>query len=444
MTGGMNRNGRMILVYLYLAYLLSFADRVIFSVALKPIKTQLGLSDSELGLLSGAAFAVSYAVFSPIGGFIADKASRKKILVFAVAFWSAATFYTGMAMSFATMAAARAAVGAGEALLHPLAISLVGDTTPRERRARAFGVYLSAGSAGVIVALLLGGFILHAVEAAGGLRIAGLGLLAPWQVVFVAAALPGFLLALIVMTTMKDAPRTRDGEIEAASDETTSGFMRANPFLLLAIFLGIALFQLSAYTVQTWNVVFFERTHGWTGARTAIALALTSGVMSLVGCLASGRLIEWLRGRGRNDAPLVVCVIGGICFCVFTLAAMAAPTPELALGLIALAAFWGYAPSIGGYVAMGEIIPSRIRARLAGLHILSVGLVSNSLGPFLVGFFSDNLFPQADGVRWALFLTVVCASTAGLAITASGLSNYRRRADRLVCMSAPTSIADVP
>jgi len=423
--------GRTLLICLYLAYLLSFADRVIFSVALKPIKAALGLSDSQLGLLSGAAFAVSYALFSPVGGLIADKTSRKLLLVFAVGFWSLATLGTGLALSFMTMIVARAAVGAGEALLHPLAISLIGDTVPRERRSRAFGVYLSAGSAGVIVALLLGGLVLHLVESAGGLTVPIVGHVQPWQAVFFVAAAPGLLLAVVIAVVIRDTPRTRDGEVEGTDEGSTGGFVRNHLRLLVSIFLGIAVFQLAAYTVQTWNVVFFERTYGWTGSQTAIALALTSGVLSLIGCLAVGRLIEVLRRRGRSDAPLLVCVAGGSAFCFFALLALAAPTAGTALVPMGIASFFGYAPSIGGYVAMGEAVPSRIRARLAGVHILSVGLISNALGPLLVGMFSDGLFPQADGIRWALFVTVALAGVLGLAITASGLAAYRRRALQL-------------
>jgi MFS family permease len=418
---------RVILVLLFLGYLLSFADRVIFSISLKPIKAALQLSDSQLGLLSGTAFALSYALFSPFGGLLADRLSRRRLLAGAIGFWSLATFATGFSMSFAAMALSRAGVGVGEALLHPLAVSLVADTAPPKRRARAFGAYLSAGSAGVIAALLLGGLLLHSLQASGGMALPLLGHLAPWQALFVAAAVPGLVLAAAVLLIMRDPPRGAHDPVGSVEAIGGMAFMRRNARLSLAIFAGISLFQMGAYTLSTWNVVFFERVHGWTGSRTAILLALTAGVGSLVGCLASGRMIDALRSRGWTDAPLRLCLIGGISFAVLALGALFAPSPYLALGLFAGAAFFGYTPSVAAFAALAEVLPATVRARLAGVHTLASGVISNSLGPFLVGLFSDRLFAQPDGIRYALALTLFIAGISGTAIVARGLSPYCRR-----------------
>jgi MFS family permease len=429
-TSARKPSAAVILTLLYLGYLLSFADRVIFGLTLKPIKAALHFSDSQLGLLSGLAFAASYAVFSPLGGLLADRFPRKRVMALAVAFWSVATFCTGLAGSFLTMGLARMGVGAGESALHPLAVSLVADTVPRERRSNAFSVYLSAGAVGGLVALLGGGVLVGKLVKTGGATLPLLGRIEPWQGIFMAAAVPGLVLALVILAVMREPARESLPEVALKADGAT-GFLRAYPRVSLALFAGISMIQMGAYTLTTWNIVLFERVHGWTAARTAVSLALTGGVASLIGCLMAGRMITALRRRGHLDAPLRLCLFAAVCFAVFAIAAVLSPSPTLALGLLPLASFWGYVPSVAGLTAIGEALPAGARARLAGLHTLANGLIANALGPFMVGFFSDRLFPAAEGIRFALALTLAIAGALGFAMVALGLADYRRRVAEL-------------
>jgi len=420
---------RTVLVLLYLGYLLSFGDRVIFGLALKPIKASLHLSDSQLGLLSGIAFAASYALFSPLGGLVVDRVRRKLVMAGAVTFWSLATLATALAGSFLGLGLARAGVGIGESLLHPLAVSLLGDTVPRERRPRAFAVYMSAGAVGSIVAMLLGGLLIRHLTKQGEISLPGIGVIAPWQGLFMGAAMPGLFLAIVILLIMREPRRdvpTQTGDVIASEKRSGVAFLRAHPRFGLALFAGISMAQMGAYTLTTWNILFFERVHGWTGAQSAITLAATSGVATLAGCLLSGRLIVVLKDRGHADAPLLVAIGAAILFATFGSLALAMPDPRLTVAILPFAAFWGYVPSVAGFSAMGEALPAAIRARLAGLHTLANGLITNSLGPYLVGAFSDHLFPEKQGLRWALVLTLVIAGGLGTMLIAQGRAAYRR------------------
>jgi MFS family permease len=417
---------RPIVALLYFGYLLSFADRVIFGLVLNPIKTQLHLTDTQIGLLSGAAFALSYAVFSPIGGYFVDRRPRKMMLSLAVTFWSVATLVTGLANSFLTMGLARIGVGVGESLLHPIAVSLIADTTPAQRRFRAFSVYLSAGAAGSIVALLFGGMLVRRMGQFHGITLPILGSIAPWQGLFIAAAIPGFALALSVLLIMREPHRAPASRADA-EHPTGFGFVRRYPRLAAAIFAGISLAQMGSYTITTWSVSFFERVHGWSGSRAAITLSLTSGVATLAGCLLAGPMIGALRRRGHQDAPLRLCLIGAAAHAGFAMAGLLANSPLLAIALLPLASFWGYVPSVAAFSALGEALPGPIRARLAGLHTFTNGVISNSLGPLLVGLFSDRLFARPGGLRYALVLTVFIAGLGGIGVVFSGLRQYRDR-----------------
>lgn len=421
-----NRHATVILTLLFFGYLLSFADRVIFSLAIKPIKESLQLSDSQIGLLSGLIFAASYALFSPIGGYLADRMSRRSLMAAAVAFWSAATVATGLAASFISMGIARAMVGVGESMLHPLAVSLLSDAVDAPKRSRSFGVYMSAGATGALVALLGGGLLLRRLHSAGEISLPLIGTIAPWQALFFGAGVPGFILAAAIILVMKEPLRRSDasGAI-SAKNQGAIDFLKRNWRFSTAIFVGISTLQMGAYTLSTWYIVFFERVHGLPGFKAAILLACTSGVATLVGCIAGGRMISRLRQAGRKDAALIIGMGAGAVFMVFSVLALLATNATLALAILPIATFCGYIPSIAGFTAMGEGLPSSVRARLAGLHTLANGIISNSLGPFLVGFFSDTVFAFEAGIRYSLIVTILIGGCAGIYLLNQGRSSHR-------------------
>jgi len=415
-----------ILSLLYFGYLLSFADRVIFGLVIKPIKMTMHLSDTRIGLLSGAAFALSYALFSPAGGWLVDRRSRKWIMVFAISFWSAATFATGTAFSFISMALARVGVGAGEGLLHPLSVSLIGDTVPAQRRPRAFATYMSAASLGSIFAMTLGGMLIGRLMHTHGFSLPVLGKLAPWQGLFFAAAIPGFVLAIVVALVMREPPRTTQAPTDTSPEKAVS-FLKRYPQASVALFIGISVIQMGTITLSTWNINFYERVHHWDATKAALVTASTGGLLGLVGCLLAGPMIGWLRRRGHADAPLIVCLIAALAHTTFAVAGLLAPTPVIAMCIFPFASFWSAAPSVAGFSAIGEAVPPAVRARLAGLHTFGNGIFSNSLGPFLVGVLSDRLFHQADGLRYALVCTEVLAGVVGAAAVTFGMKQFRAR-----------------
>ena len=418
---------RYILGLLFAGYLLSFADRIVFGLVLKPIKVSLDLSDSQAGLLAGAAFAVSYAVFAPFGGYFIDRHKRRAIFAFAVAFWSAATFSCGLAGSFVGMALSRAGVGAGESLLHPLAVSLFGDTVPSKSRAKAFAIYFAAGTFGTVGALLFGGALFQMLSGMPGLTVPLIGAVQPWQVLFMALAVPGLLLTLVVLATMKEPARHGPAHDADAADQTsTLAFLRANPGLGVAFFIGFPLLQMAAYSFLSWIFVFFDRVHAWPAGKAGIIFASTFGLAFIAGCLLSGQFIGLIRRRGYSDASLRACVIGGVAFSALAAAALLMPTPYLSIACLTVAFLFGYLPTVGGYSAVSEVVPPPIRAGLAGLNTLSIGLITNSLGPFLVGFFSDHLYPTPDGIRWSLLTMTAISAIGGTAAVAVGLSPFRR------------------
>ncbi len=415
----------------YLAYLLSFADRVIFGMSLKPIKAALGFSDSQLGILAGAALSISYAVFSPIGGWMVDRLRRRATMVGAIFFFSVMTLLTGLARSLPAMALARVGVGIGESFISPLAVSLISDVVPRGRRARAFGLYLSAGAAGSLVAMLLGGLVVHLLTSSAGIYVPLLGRLAPWQGLFASAALLGLLLSAATLVLMPEPDR--QPQIAPARDvhrfEDTRLFLRRYWRLIAAIFVGMSLFTLPGYTFTAWSLLFFERVHGWSAVRASLWMGATSGVTLIVGCLAAGPIIEAMRRTGRLDAPLRVGLAAGLLYATFCAAAVMVADPYVAIGLSAVAAFAGYVPPLCIYASIGDLIPAATRGRFTAVHTLVIGIVANAIGPLLVGVFNDHLFVGAGdlAIRYSLVTLFACAAVAGVLVTLPGLPSYKQR-----------------
>ena len=427
---GTASQGRGIVIFLYLAYMLSFADRVIFGIVMKPAKAALGFSDSQLGLLAGAAFALSYAIFCPIGGLMVDKLNRKAIMIAAITFWSVMTFATGLVSSFLAFAVVRACIGIGESLLGPLAVSLVGDSVRREDRARVFGFYLSAGTVGTILAFVIGAGVVHLFSGSphGGLHVPGIGMIAPWRAVFLAAALPGFVLALAVLLRLREPPRTLG---HAASDpaghDATSVFLKRYWKLLISLFIGLAACQLSAFTWATWGVVFFGRVYGWGLSQSATVLGATTAISSLFGCLACGRIIEAVRRRNMVSAPFWVGMMSGIAFAITGSIGVMMPNAPAAVAVLTLASFFGYMPAVSIFAAMGDLLPAAARGRFAGLQTLAIGVITNTLGPFMVGALSDRAFRSVAGIRYSLLTTFLSTAAVGTLLVAPSMAAYRRR-----------------
>ena len=421
---------RLIVPLLFFGYLLSYADRVVFGLVLKPIEASLHLTDSEAGLLSGFAFAITYALASPLAGYLVDRTSRKWIFLFAVLFWSVATFSCGLATTKLAMGIGRGAVGVGEALMVPLAVSVIGDTIAVARRARSMAFFFTGGPVGSLAVLLFGGLLLKHLGR-GPVLLRFLGSVQPWQTLFLLLAIPGLVLCALILFAIKDPARALPGSSQLAGRAQPGAvlaFLRSHRWLATALFAGYSLLQMPGVAVAAWAFIYFDRVYGMPLEQAAVAFSFTAGITSILGCVLSGRLVLLLRTRGYSDASLRACLLGGLLFGVFAAAGLLAPRPGSALAFFSAAFFFSYVPTVGAYSAISEIAPSTIRASVTGLNALTAGVVATSLGPYLVGMFSDHLFPgNRFGIRWALLATLVLSILCGAILVYAGLKALRSR-----------------
>jgi MFS family permease len=294
---------------LTLAYVFSFVDRSILTLLVGPIKADLGLSDTQISLLHGLAFAIFYTALGiPIAS-LADRRNRRNLIVAGVAFWSVATAACGLARGFWQLFLARVGVGVGEAALSPAAYSMIADSFPEERLGRALGTYTMGAIAGAGLALVIGGAVIGLVSQAGDVSLPLVGTLRPWQAVFFAVGLPGLVVAAWIGTLREPVRRALPGTPSAAGVKPLWQWMKSHPGAYVAHLAGFAFLSIVLNTLVAWTPAHLFRNFGLKPAEVGLYLGALILVFGTAGVVIGGWYGDRLRQQGRVDAMLRVGVI---------------------------------------------------------------------------------------------------------------------------------------
>lgn len=406
---------------LVLAFIFSIADRIIISLLVDPIKADLSLSDSDMGLMMGPAFALFYALCGlPIGRMV-DKHSRRAIVGAGIFLWSIMTALCGLARSFWELFLARVGVGVGEATLSPAAYSIIADSFPKEKLGRALGVYQSGAFFGVGFALIFGGLAIQFAKGAESVALPLVGSVKPWQLAFIAVGLPGVLVAALMFLVREPV---RQGIASAAEDEISLGQAFAFAFkrwrVFIAHYSGFALLALPMTTLATWVPAYFIRVVGFTPPETGFQLGLIVLIFSPVGVVAGGWLADTLFGKGYKDAALRVAVMAAAFMVPMSLLATNFTDRALVLALACPFAF-GASISMGlAPTALQLVTPNRLRGQIGAAWMLFLNIITAALGPWAVGVINDAWFgdPLAVGQSIAAVNTLA-VSLGGLILWAT-------------------------
>lgn len=370
---------------------LNYMDRMVLAVLVEPIKRDLHLSDTQIGLLSGFAFALLYAVLGIPLARLADRRSRTVILSACVAVWSAMTAACGLAAGFAHLFMARVGVGVGEAGCVPSSHSLLGDYFPAERRAFAISIFQAGGLAGLSMGLMATGFLADTFG---------------WRMAFLIVGAPGMLLGAVILLTIRE-PRGRrlHGREPAADEQSMLSALRvlgARPaFVNLVIALTVGAF--ATYGMAQWLAAFFIRVHGLSLTQIGLWSGLSSGVGSISGVLVGGAVAVPLIRRDRRWELWVPALSYGL-GCPLYLAVFLWPDPWVAIGIKFFASM---VVGSGGGVALAalqSVAEPRLRATAIAIMMFVSAFIGMGAGPFAVGAISDFLAPTAgvQSLRYAL------------------------------------------
>lgn len=412
-----NRYG---LFVLFLVCTVSYFDRQIMNILAEPIKHDLHISDTELGLLTGFAFGIVYCSFGVPIARVADRYSRLGVLSVSLIAWSICTALCGRATSFAGLVAARVGVGIGESGSIPTGLAVAADYAPRERRASALAIFAMGTPVGSLLGLALGGVIASAYG---------------WRTAFLLAGIPGLFLAALIFTTLRpdrNSLSAQTAPVASANVRLSDVVRHLRPkrtFWLISF--GAAIKAFIAFGQQPFLAAFFLRAHGgevakWGApfglkpvAAVGIALGVITGICGLISNWLGGVMADRYAQRDIR-AFAAVPALAALVTIPFACSAVLVPSLLDAFLLLIpsalLTGLW-FGP---GLACVQGVVPREYRATAASISLFVINMVGYGLGSLVVGALSDAFqhvlgLSSAEGVRWALFTS----SLGGLLAAAS-------------------------
>ncbi|HET9449104.1 MAG TPA: MFS transporter [Steroidobacteraceae bacterium] len=384
---------------LVLIHATNYVDRMALGLLLQEIKVDLVLSDTQLGLLTGLAFAVFYALMGvPIARW-ADRGDRVKIISLTASVWCGMVALCGAATSFVQLLLIRVGVGVGESGCVPPAHSLIADYFERSRRARAMAIYGLGGPLGMTIGYFVGGWLNE---------------LYGWRLTFVFLGLPGLALALVAWFALAEPRRNTSFEVgtvarssEVAPDlaATIATLWRNATFRNLMVAYTVSSFF--GVGIQQWKPAFFVRTYGLETGEVGAWFALIYGSCGLAGAYLGGELASRFAARNERLQLSAIALCYSV-FAVFSFATYLAPTPTLAFIAMGLGTLGLYGIAGPYFAVMQSLVPERMRATAIAVLYLAGNLVGMGLGPLGAGMISDALHATTGdmSLRWAL--VVLC------------------------------------
>jgi len=409
---------------LSLAYVLSYLDRIVINLLVVPIQADLGINDTQFGMLQSLAFGLFYTFMALPLGRLADSRDRRVLVAGGIALFSLFTVISGQARSFGQLFLARIGVGVGEASLTPAAYSIMSDYFPPERLGRAIGVFTMSAFVGTGIAYIGGGAVIDWLTGFGRIDLGALGSYAPWQAAFMLVGLPGLLIAPLLLTAKEPERRgvARGSSVPLAE---VWAAVRQRRRALTLLFAGFSMVTLSGYASAVWTPAFFIRVYDWQPGQIGLWYGLIYLTLGTSGALFGGWLCDRLTSRGVLDAPLRVAAFGYLGTGLFGGLAPLMPTPELALALFAPATFLATLPYPLAGTSIQLITPNRLRGQISALYMLVINVVGLGLGPLIVGAFTDYLFTAPSDVRYSLAIVNAAAAPLALAFLTLAFASYR-------------------
>jgi MFS transporter, Spinster family, sphingosine-1-phosphate transporter len=413
---------------LTLAATLGAIDRQIMQLLLVPIKTDLGLTDTQISLLYGLAFSLANVMFLLPAGYFADRVNRRTLLLAGVAVWSVMTAACGFATNYFAMFLARSGVGFGESVIQPTGVSMLRSAVPHQRRGRAFAVYAMAIMLGTALALLIGGALLHAFEDGALEGVPVLGALKPWQSVLILLGLLGGPLLLLVSFTQEPGRPAPSSQVTPSYRQTLS-YLHANRDIFYPLLTFNTAAGMLGLGFGAWVVPMLLRVWGLTIPQVGMTLGLMMLTLPPIGLIIVGWLLDRSAKRWQARGPLYVGL--GAIVLIALVTSLAPIWPNLSgvwflLGGVMLTS--GACLPITNTV-IASIAPPENLGRITGIQYIIYGIFAGAISATLIAVISDGFFPGETGIAKALSLMCVVYGSISFIAAAITIRNLRARAD---------------
>lgn len=403
--------------FLTLISAFNYLDRSLLGLALPQIKIEMHLSDTVMGLVSGLAFVLFYSLMGMPIAWAADRWSRRNIIAAGFAFWSLMTLFTGWVTNIWQLAIARFLMGAGEACGIAPSNSITADLFRAERRPLAYSIFATAASISAILFFPIAGWI---------------GQNYGWRQMFVVAGIPGLILAILFLLTVRE-PR-RGASEEAMGPSSTRPSPAAEPmpfwqsvrFLLgsrayLALLVGATLMGFNVFAASIWTPTFLTRVHSLSLGEIAATIGPVRGICGVIGVLLGGMLIDRLGRRAphwRMTVPAVACILVGPAEALFALS----DVYSIWLGAFAVSAFLLLVHQGPVFAAVMGVAHVRIRAVATSILLFCSAMFGQAAGPLFIGITNDLLEPSFGdhAIRYSMLILATTAVLAGLSFLLAG------------------------
>ncbi|MFW2046822.1 spinster family MFS transporter [Acinetobacter variabilis] len=419
-----------VVIICMVAYILSFVDRQILSLMIEPIKADLMLSDTQFSLLQGLAFSLFYAFMGVPIAALADKKSRVKIISVGIAFWSLATAACGLSKNFIQMFLARLSVGAGEAALSPAFYSIVADLFPKHKLGRALGVYAIGAFIGSGLAFLIGGYVIGLLKDVSFVTLPMIGEIKTWQLTFMIVGLPGVLLALLMILTVREPERKglkmdANGVAVKASFKNSIGFIKTHKKTFFCHFIGFSFYTMMLYSLLGWAPAYYMRHFGLDASQTGYILGSIILVANTSGALFCGWLIDFFSKRGYSDAAIRAGAIGCAALIIPSVLFTQIDNMQLSFALIFVAMFFSTFPIPASAAATQMLTPNQLRSQVSAKFLLISNLIALGVGTTAVALITDRYYENTLMVGNSISIVNAIAGLIGVFLLYKGCQYYR-------------------
>lgn len=418
-----------VVAILTLTYTVSFIDRQIMALMIEPIRRDLNISDTQVSLLIGLAFAVFYTLLGVPIARLADRHSRRMIIGVGITIWCIMTALCGAARNYAQLFFARVGVGVGEAALSPSALSMMSDYFPKRTRGRAVAVYNTGITLGTGLAMILGGQLVEHVSKAPPVVLPVLGELYAWQTVFFIVGLPGLIMALLMFTVREPVRRERMKTADGSSEipfKVAMSFVGQRIRMYGSHFVGMSTVALLAYASYAWIPTMFLRTWNWSISDIGMAYGIVTLIAGPLAAVWASWLGERLADKGYEDALMRAARFSMALAAISGAGAALAPNPWIAVALLVPASVGTTAATASGLSALVTVTPNQMRAQCSALYYLVVNLVGLTLGPTGVAMFTDYIFKDVGMLRYSIMSVSLLAGAVAVLLLSYNLRHYRK------------------
>jgi MFS family permease len=388
---------------------LSYSDRLVLSLMVDPIRADLSLNDTQVGLIQGLAFAVIYSLAGLPFGRLADVFPRRWVIVAGVVIWSVSTAACASAQGFTSLFAARLGVGVGEAAFAPAAVSIIADSFPPHRRGLAISLLLTGMAVGSGAAIVIGGGLLEIANQGHFGALPLVGELAPWRAVLVLLGLAGVVPITLLLTLREPRRQEIDATAEVGQPRLADilAFFRSRAGLLLPLYAGVAVIAVGDNSMQNWTPALLSRRFGFSPGEIAATLGVVSISIGGLGTILGGVLSDREARRG-GDAGRVTIALAAAGFGLVGAVIALASSGGQAIACYTLAVFMCAVSGTIGITVLQNVVPNRMRGVGTSLVSFCNVILGLAVGTALTGVLTDDLFHDPKAVGFSI--TTVCGS----------------------------------